>query len=229
MEDKGKFLEKLAGLLAYCEEKGNEIEKTEVEAYFGEGQLTEEQMMLVFDYLLAKKVLVKQYIKAGELFECEEEKAVPLNDEEVQYLKVYEADIASMKSDDLFGRMLPMVVDMAKRMNHPEVFIGDLIQEGNMGLMLAISKGEAEGQLMRAVRESMQLYLESQTEVKLQDRKMADRVNDLEDNIKKLTEEMGRKITIDELSTFTDLSEEEIEDILKLAGEEVGEMEEDEK
>lgn len=75
----------------------------------------------------------------------------------------------------------------------------------------------------------MQLYLESQTEMKLQDRKMADKVNDLEDNIKKLTEEMGRKITIDELSHFTDISEEEIEDILKLAGEEVGEIEEDEQ
>ena len=230
MENKVQFLEKLAGLLVYCESKGNEIEKNEVEAYFAQDQLSEEQMILVFDYLLAKKVLVKQYMKAGELFEQAEKKAVPLNDEEVQYLKVYEADIANMKGEDILSEMLPEVVRIAKKMNHEEIFIGDLIQEGNMGLMSALNKGEETKEaLLQAIQESMQLYLKSQTEMKLQDRKMADKVNDLEDNIKKLTEEMGRKITIDELSHFTDISEEEIEDILKLAGEEVGEIEEDEQ
>lgn len=228
MENKVQFLEKLAGLLEYCENKGNEIEKREVEAYFAGDQLSEEQMILVFDYLLAKKVLVKQYMKAGELFEQAEEKMVSLTDEEVQYLKVYEADIRSVRAEDVLSRMLPKVVEIAKRMNHEDIFIGDLIQEGNMGLMSALSKGEeGEDHLLLAIRESMQLYLKSQTDMKLQDRKMADKVNELEENIKKLTEEMGRKITIDELSHFTDISEEEIEDILKLAGEEIGETREE--
>ena len=57
---------------------------------------------------------------------------------------------------------------------------------------------------------------------------MVDKVNELDEQIQKLTEEMGRKVSIDELSQFIDISEQEIEDILKLAGEEVGEMDEEE-
>ena len=33
---------------------------------------------------------------------------------------------------------LPKVVEEAVRLHHPEVFIGDMIQEGNIGLMLAL-------------------------------------------------------------------------------------------
>ena len=74
-------------------------------------------------------------------------------------------------------------------------------------------------------RESMQAMVEAQTEVKLQDQKMADKVNDLDEKIKKLTEEMGRKISVDELAELLEISEEEIEDIIRLAGEDLEETE----
>ena len=230
MEDKREFLEKLAGLLAFCESKGNEIEKSEVEEYFGEENLTEEQMILVFDYLLAKKVLVKRYMKAGETFDAKEE-VVALTAEETEYLDIYEKDLEALKgSDDIVSRLLPEVVSIAKEMNHQEIFIGDLIQEGNMGLLSAVSDGENEKEkLTLVIREAMQLYLESQIEIKVQDKKMEEKVNNLDGDIKKLTEEMGRKVTLDELSHFTNTSEEEIEDILRLAGEEVGDAEEEEE
>jgi hypothetical protein len=41
-----------------------------------------------------------------------------------------------------------------------------------------------------------------------------------------LTEELGRKVTIDELAVYMGLEVEEIEDILKLAGEDSEEAEE---
>ena len=111
------------------------------------------------------------------------------------------------------------IVEMAKEMHRPEVFIGDLIQEGNMGMMLAASQTEEEETMLLMARESMQALLESQTEMKLQDRKMVEKVNNLDEQIKKLTEEMGRKISVDELVELMGVSEEEIEDILRLAGE----------
>ena len=55
--------------------------------------------------------------------------------------------------------------------------------------------------------------------MKLRDRKMVEKVNNLDEQIKKLTEEMGRKISVDELVELMGVSEEEIEDILRLAGE----------
>ena len=81
------------------------------------------------------------------------------------------------------------------------------------------SQTEEEETMLLMARESMQALLESQTEMKLQDRKMVEKVNNLDEQIKKLTEEMGRKISVDELVELMGVSEEEIEDILRLAGE----------
>ena len=171
---------------------------------------------------------MKRYVKSEEL-KVVEEVIVPLTEEEKEYLSNYEMELRQMDGGDLFAELLPQIVELAKKMNHPDVFIGDIIQEGNMGLMAAVAQGiETKEELLEAGRSEMQMYLESQTEMKLQDKKMADKVNRLDEEIKKLTEEMGRKITIDELSQFIETSEEEIEDILRLAGEEVGEMDEEE-
>lgn len=69
------------------------------------------------------------------------------------------------------------------------------------------------------------MYLENQGEMKTRDQRLADQVNELDVQIKRLTEEMGRKITVEELAEFTGRTEEEVTDILKLAGEEVKEEE----
>ena len=74
---------------------------------------------------------------------------------------------------------LPKVVEEAVRLHHPEVFIGDMIQEGNIALMVALKE------------------------------------------IPKEKEEYGRKVSVDEVAERLGISEDEIEDILKLAGEEV--------
>ena len=45
----------------------------------------------------------------------------------------------------------------------------------------------------------------------------------MDESITKLTEELGRKVTIDELSVYMGMTEDEINDILRLTGEEPGE------
>lgn len=226
MAEKLQFREKLAGILQFCQDKENIVEKADVEDYFREEGLSKEQMELVFDYLLSQKIIVKGYVKSGgNVISAKTQRVEPkFSAEEEQYLKEYELDIRQMKEDELLAKLLPQIVEIAKEMHREEVFIGDLIQEGNMGLMLAMEQKEAgEEAFLMMARESMQSFLESQTEMKLQDRKMADRVNNLDDQIKKLTEEMGRKISVDELAQFLEMTEEEIEDIMRLAGEEMPE------
>ena len=127
--------------------------------------------------------------------------------------------------DDPMKKWLPQIVQIAKELYHPEIFLGDLIQEGSFGLVIGMNQGADEKVLMQMARESMQAMVEAQTEVKLQDQKMADKVNDLDEKIKKLTEEMGRKISVDELAELLEISEEEIEDIIRLAGEDLEETE----
>ena len=66
MEERVEFLRKLQDLVALAQKQENRITIEEVKRFFSESDLTEEQMELVFDYLLTQKVVVKGYIKMTE-------------------------------------------------------------------------------------------------------------------------------------------------------------------
>ena len=116
------------------------------------------------------------------------------------------------------------MVESAKKMYHPEVFLGDLIQEGNLGLVIGvemISNAETAHEVLTTqIKQSIQALLEEYSELSKRDKKMVEKVNQLDESIKALTEELGRKVSIDELAVYMGMEIEEIEDILKLMGEE---------
>ena len=224
MAERLEFREKLAGILALCASQNNITDKTTVEEYFAEDNLSKEQMELVFDYLLSQKVIVKGYVKAGGSIKNAEkpEDVVRYTQEEQDYLNLYEQDLKGLREGDPLKELLSAILSMAKEMHRTDIYIGDLVQEGNMGLMLAMEEHEGDMEaLLSMAKESMQALLESQEETKKQDTRMVEKVNDLDEQIKKLSEEMGRKVSVDELEEFLDITEDEISDILKLAGEEL--------
>lgn len=247
MEARAEFLKKLNGLVAVAKGQGEQITIDEVRAYFADAALTEEQLELVFDYLLAQKVVVKGYIK---MTEAAEEK-VTYTEEEEAYLKEYLNDLEAFKEEkagekeSLFAKLiggdasaknrltelyLKEVVEIAKEMYHPEIFLGDIIQEGNVGLILGMDMladvATAHETIVNQVKQCIQMLIEEHAEVKSRDNKMVEKVTMLDESIKTLTEELGRKVTIDELAVYMGMTEEEIDDILRLMGEESEEGEE---
>ena len=247
MEARAEFLKKLNGLVAMAKDQGAQITIDEVKAYFADAALTEEQLELVFDYLLAQKIVVKGYIK---MTEATEEK-LTYTEEEEAYLKEYLNDLQGFKEEkagekeSLFAKLiggdasaknrltelyLKEVVEIAKEMYHPEIFFGDIIQEGNVGLILGLDMladvATAHETIVNQVKQCIQMLIEEHTEVKSRDNKMVEKVTMLDESIKTLTEELGRKVTIDELAVYMGMTEEEIDDILRLMGEESEEGEE---
>ena len=219
MADRLQFKEKLAGVLALAEDQNGKITVDEVEKYFEEDGLSQEQMNLVCDYLLSMKMAVK---------EAENEEQQPLSPDEQKYVEEYLRSLGDMNEETpeevRMAYYLPKVVEEAVRLHHPEVFIGDMIQEGNIVLMLAlkeIRKEKDEEEILEQIRAGMLAALESQTEVKRRDHKMVEKVTELDETIKSMKEEYGRKVSVDEVADRLGISEDEIEDILKLAGEEV--------
>ena len=67
--------------------------------------------------------------------------------------------------------------------------------------------------------------LEDQQTEKSAGELIADRLNELSDGIKELSGELERQVSVEELSAFMDMPVEEIEDLLKLAGEGTGDGE----
>lgn len=239
MKEKAKFLEKLNGLLKLAQSQGSQITIEEVKTHFSEDALTEEQIDLVFDYLLSQKVVVKGYVKVDEIpkteFTEEEqiylrnymkdlEAFVPLSESDRNRLYEQAAEGDEKAKERLVEDYLKEVVDIAKVVHRPEVFMEDLVQEGNLGLVLGvemISDAESAHETITSqIRQSMRLLLEEQSELKNRDKKMVEKVMQLDEAITILAEDLGRKVAIDELAVYMGMEIEEIEDILKLTGEE---------
>ncbi len=247
MENRAEFLNKLNELVKLAKGKGSTIEIDEVKHFFEKGTLTEEQFELVFDYLLAQKVVVKGYLKMSEETV---EKEITYSEEEQAYLDEYLNDLRAFRTEaegekeQLFAKLLQgdgsaknrltelylkEVVGAAKDLYTESVFIGDLIQEGNVGLILGLDMlTDAESGhavIMEQIRQSMQMLIEESAELSQRDKKMIEKVSMLDEGIKTLTEELGRKVTIDELAVHMGMTEEEIEDVLRLMGEDSEEEE----
>lgn len=248
MKEELQFLEKLNGLRQIAEKNGQRIRVEEVKEYFKTDELTEEQFALVFDYLLAQKVVVQGYLKKEEALGEE----VVLTEEEKHYLREYELELSYIRAEEegerqaLFQKAISQeeqakarltelylkeVIEVAKEMKQPELYLGDLVQEGNVGLMIAVSSltdpCKAHDHLISGVREAMQMYIEECAETKKRDHKMVHKVEELDRSITELTKELGRKVTIDELVAFTGIEEEEVEDLLRLLGEDAEEEEQE--
>lgn len=251
MSSKLQFREKLSGILQLAEEQGKRVTVDEVEIYFEEDHLTKEQIELVYDYLLSQKIVVKGYEKTGGTIKESEEQPIHYTKDEQAYLKNYLSDLNEFKPEqdqerqELYQKVidkdalakarlveiyLPQVVEIAKTQHHPEVFIGDMIQEGNVSLMLAMefvdSAAHAHEQICSEIRQGMQALVEEQLEAKRQDNKIVEQINNLDESINSLTSDLGRKISIDELALHLGMPEREIMDLLKLSGEEIEETEE---
>ena len=241
MNDKLNFLDRLNELIKRVKEQGNQISVPEVEAYFHDMNLSKEQMDLMFEYLMSQKVAVVGFVKLA----AENKEEIAFTEEEKAYLEEYLEDlkafpkVSTEQREALYARTIAKdesakqkltesylqdVVAVAKEMYVPEVFLGDLIQEGNLGLVFGVEKltetAHAHEVIMSQIRQSMQLLLEEQKELSGRDKKMIEKVQMLDDAIKELTEELGRKITIDELAIHLGMDIDEIEDILKLTGDE---------
>ena len=238
MKDKAQFQKKLNELLMTAKENDGTIAKDSVRDWFEGDVLTEEQLNLVYDYLLAQKVVVKGYFKQPE------KEADVLTEEERQYLKEYEKELDAIPHEtegerkaligqvlggDLLAKQrltllyLKEVITIAKEMHRADTFLGDLIQEGNLGVILGVELIEdvesADETIVTQIRQHIQSLIEEQAEAKNSDAKMVEKVSALDEAIVSLTEELGRKVSVDELAVYLGMTEDEINDILRVAGE----------
>ena len=200
----------------------------EVQAFFQDDNLTDEQMNLVHEFLMSQKVEVIGYTGTIENTEkTEQEEKDTLSQQEKDYVAEYLIDIEKMakqtEEEVTLAYYLPKVVEEAVKLHMPGIFIGDVIQEGNVSLMQALSEmPEAQDiSIMEEVRVGMLALIEAQTEVKRQDKRMVEQVSELDEAIRSMTEELGRKVAVDELAERLGIGEEQIAEILKLAGEDV--------
>lgn len=122
------------------------------------------------------------------------------------------------------------VVDIARSYRGKGLFVGDLIQEGNIGLMTALEEictganrvptesiPDTLEYIVNRIRESMEFVIYEQQDDKILENRIVEKINFISSCVKDLAEEFGREATLDELVEFTKLEKSEIADIMELA------------
>ena len=116
------------------------------------------------------------------------------------------------------------VLAVAEEYAHQGILIQDLVQEGSLGLLMGLNSFgqpedlEPEEHLEREIRKSIRQAMEEQNGESSVGEEVTRKLNRLADSITELTEDLGRQITPDELSVYLEMPLEEIEDLLRIAG-----------
>lgn len=167
----------------------------------------------------------REQTSAMEVYLEELEKIVSL--EPAEELELFRKAAAGdlLSKNRLAEAYLPVICEMAGEYEGSEISSEDLIQEGNMGLLLALEELElmdslaaSQAQLLNRVNRHMEKVLREQQEEKNLGDGIVKRVNHLSQAIHNLEEELEHKVSVEELSAYLEMPMEEIRDILKMAG-----------
>ncbi len=257
-----KFIETVELLKQKAENNGNKITRKEIDDMFtsDELHLDDSQLKMVYAYLKTSRIEITD---EEEEEQTEEETASDeeYEDKDMEFVRMYQADIKNVKilsqeelteamkepkkyHEQIIGTFLKDVIKWVKNYAGGSVFMSDLIQEGNLGLMEGVNTFDYEGALAEvsdnkdiAEREAAVKKLRShlkksvvravQAAVCQQESednvgyKIAGRVNAVNDCARELAEEMGRKVTIEELSEKLGMTYEEVKEIVDLSSDKI--------
>ena len=230
------FAKTLEEVKKQAKDKGNWIERQKVEEAFSAMSLSNSQLQLVFDYLN------KHQIGIDEPLDMEEY----LSEAEINYLEEYLKELSALTKvtegekealtlsamageadaqQKLIHVYLPQVVEIARLYSGQGVFVEDLIGEGNVALALGVTMlgclehpEEADGMLGKMIMDAMEECVQETVNQADMDKKAIDRVKKVAKKAKELSKELRRKVTVEELSKETGISEKTIRDALRLSG-----------
>lgn len=245
-----EFQDKLKEIQTLAVQNGKQVQAELVEKFFGEDGMDREKLQKVYDFLEIQGIAVHGYEKekrqAGNQEEIHREEdtqtavqQIPLTQEEEEYLEEYLETFGDTEGYDraqLFQELRQgadvkehilksyqkEVVQIARELHSGEVFFGDLLQEGNMGLLMALERAAEQEEihtwLINEIRSTILLFLEEQNQQKKEDDILVEKVRNLEARVKELTEDEDVKYSVEELAVFLDMDVEEMESVLRLTG-----------
>lgn len=127
--------------------------------------------------------------------------------------------------DRVIEKYLPVVCEIVQEYEGTRIQTEDLIQEGNLGLLAALESMEKlpsaaayQAYLYNGIRTAVMDAVRAHADYRDNGEKIAEKVNRLYDAASALAEERGHKVSSGELSEYLKMPEEEIREILKLAG-----------
>lgn len=223
------FLEKLHELKEEVSAKHNRFSDEEIREYFGNTDLNDQQLQMIRDYI--KEEPQENELSEDDLLYLEENAMLFAMGGELDtrdymlYEKAKSGD--KYAYEKLAAAYMTKVLDVAKAHKREDVLLEDLVSEGCIGLtegLMGFQMAEtAHEEIMDAIRKSIRLYLLELDAEHTHDNSLIDKVRKMDEALDILKEDLGRKVYIEEVAEYMNITEEEVWDILKLTGEEVSE------
>lgn len=223
--------------------QGNYVTKEQIEEAFKDFLLDENRFMLIEEYLRQCKIGIDEPINPDDYLSLEEKDYLKLYLDELAMLeKVSDGEkqaicMSAMVGDQdaqnkLIEIFLPQVVDIAKLYAGQGVFLEDLIGEGNMAITMGVQMlgclekaEEVDGMLGKMIMDAMESYIEENMNSNQEEKKLSDKVNKVADAARELAEELGKKVTVEELLEETKLSKKAILEAIELSGGKIEDLE----
>lgn len=256
-------METLRSIAEVAKVSESPLTKEEIQGYFDDMELTDEQLTMVFQYLQQpqedrnegnQEGKQEQDNTVSEDPESEDmeygeygskDKSGVERDNDSVFLKMYLEDIDSLPThtnsevqslymklingeagviQDITDFWLPKVVEIARNYASYPVIMEDLIQEGNLGLLSGIQQLlgmkkviDVEEYLKESVQQAIEDYIDEVSSDDDWENTILAKTTLINEARKALAEENAEIPTIPQLSEYTKISEQEIEDILRLS------------
>lgn len=230
------FAQTLEKVRKLAKDQGNCVSEEQVREAFDALKLDNEQLQLVFDYLVKHKIGIGQPVNPDDYLSEEEQDYLQTYLDELQALPEHsQGEIEALTLSAMAGESaaqqslvevyLKDVTDIARLYAGQGVFLEDLIGEGNVALAFGTSMlgslekpDEAPGMLMKLVMDAMEDYIQENAANEKKDQKVARQVNKIADKARELAEDLHRKVTPEELAQETGLSLKSIQEAIRMSG-----------
>lgn len=219
-----QFIENINNLKELARGTGKQITMEDIKREFAGEELANEQLDMIMDFFNVSE-------EEHELeMNISQEKLDELAKEDERFLKEYEYDLretyegiklfdeaGEAEFDGSLNTVLPAVLSLASEYKNKGVALADLTQEGNlvafefMKEKSSFSYEELKGKLI-TLYDNMVQGESKQTSEEL---KVLAKVNKLQETADRLFEELGRKVTLEDLAAELSWSIEEVTDLSK--------------
>ncbi len=150
------------------------------------------------------------------------------NEDEIRLVeRVRGGDVGA--KERLIELYLPLICTMAEEYDEETIPSEDLIQEGNMGLLDALesldtlaSAAACRVHILNTIRDSMENAVRQGQEQGRMDDGLVRRLNHLNEAVHSLEQDLGRKVSAEEVSAYLEMPVEEIENLMRVAGDQIG-------
>lgn len=240
MKNQNDFLAKLNEVKSLALMQNNSITSNDIKNNFKDMELSDSDFDSIYAYLAENKISVVDILGQVSWNEGETKEGASahlefymedvnnmdeLTAEELAMQFVLLRDNDKAAYDKLVYHFLRTVVEIANEYKEHGAFLDDLIQEGNIGLMMALNTLDEVRNMddyVPYIKENIKMsilnFIDENNEKSTLENAILAKSNLVSEAAKQLEEDLGHPATIDELADYTKIPYNEIKDILDLAG-----------